>query len=643
MMSKYKNLSLRWKLSLLITVVAIYTATTIALAVYYLWTDQIKTEVNHRLQQNTELTANSVHKELNYEQKNLKAWSQLDVMVDIMSDDLDKRIVSTLKLLKKNYQLTGHLIVIDSHNKIIATTNSKSKEKAKYKIDTKQYVTFKGNLNSSAEIVLMVPIKLAFLPNNKAAGFLILTHPWKNIATQLANSLHDFLITQNDIVFQFSDKSLTPKMLQSSISANENFWLLNDQEVLHSNQVNLFSFNNMSIDIYGIANKNEAFKPINATIRLIGIVSLILLLPIFIISLWSANRFLKPIFDLQKVAENIAESGNLSLNIPIHAADEIGKLAQILNKMTKNLKQAFEDNSKSNEQLRLLTENLESRVEERTNELKNALKSLKNAQSQLVQSEKMSSLGQLVAGIAHELNNPISSVHVNTPMLKQYVADLVDVIEFIIKNTDDNTPIKQEINMLLDKIDYTFVKEDIIELLTSQEDAAKRIRDIVLSLRTFSRLDEAEIKSIDINQGIDDTIKILRHELKHRIEIHRDYQLKQQIECFPGEINQVILNIIANAAQAIKDKGNIWLATCCVNNDTAKIIISDDGSGLPDSLKSKIFDPFFTTKPVGLGTGLGLSISYGIIEKHHGKISVEDNVPHGAKFIIEIPIKQEKI
>ena len=648
----YKNLSLRWKLPFLITMVAIYTATTIAFAVYYLWTDQIKNQVNDRLQQNTELAVSSVHKELDYQQNNLAAWAQLDVMIDIISDDLDKRIITTLNLLKKNYQISGNLIVIDNNNNIIATTNTTRKILKNNKINTANHFILSGDIESSAEIIMRVPINLSILPNSDAeggnqVGYLILTLPWENVVSQLSVPLKHYLIAKNKSIYHYKNEKLSDKINSATLSFNENYWQINGQKVLHSNEVNLFMFDDIRVNIYGISNKAEAFQPIHTTIKLIGIVLLILLLPIFIVSLWSSNRFLKPIFDLQKVAEEIANSGDLSINIPIYTTDEIGKLALILKKMTKNLKLSFEDNSRSNENLRLLTENLELRVDERTEALSDALGNLKNTQSQLVQSEKMSSLGQLVAGIAHELNNPISSVHVNTPMLKQYIENLLNIIDFSIEYFNNNSEITSDFQSLLtnqlESIDYVFVKEDIIDLLVAQEDAAKRIRDIVLSLRTFSRLDEAEIKSIDINQGIDNTINILKHEIKHRIAIHKDYQLAQNVECFPGEINQVILNILANAAQAIVDNGNIWLSTYSVDNKIARISISDDGPGLPDTLKSKIFDPFFTTKPIGSGTGLGLSISYGIIEKHHGKIVVEDRTPHGATFIIEIPISQEKI
>jgi len=629
----YKKLSLRWRLSLLIITVSIYTAITISLSVYSLWTDQIRQQVSTQLQKNTELAAFTITKELTYEKNNLAAWAQLDVMLDLITDDLDKRIINTLTLLKKNYHLSGDLILINTDKNIIASTSKQYV--IDYKINNKTMLL--GNINQNAQIILSVPIYLSIMPDT-IAGYLILTHPWNDIVNQLSTPLQEFLIVKADNTFHYRKNILTLTTQKNNNNLLNTYWTIDEEEKIHSDSVELIQLLTDQINIYGIVNATKAFQPITDTLKLIAMVTLLLLLPIIFISVWSSNRFLKPMIELQQAAEKITESGDLSIVIPIKTQDEIGLLASVLNKMTSKLEESFAKNKQSNKELQLLTETLESRVQERTLELTQTLDKLKSAQSQLVQSEKMSSLGQLVAGIAHELNNPISSVYVNTPMLKEYVTDLINFIDFIISNSSEN---EQDILQKLEDFDFQFLKEDIFELLNAQEDAAKRIRDIVLSLRTFSRLDEAEIKQIDLNQGIDNTINILRHEIKHRIIIHKNYQLDKEVECFPGEINQVILNVLANAAQAIDGEGNIWITTELTTKNMARIIITDDGKGLPQSVIDKIFDPFFTTKPVGVGTGLGLSISYGIINKHHGIILAENISPHGAKFTIEIPLVQE--
>jgi signal transduction histidine kinase len=613
--------------------VSIYTALTISLSVYYLWTDQIRQQVSVQLQKNTELSAYTINKELTYEKNNLAAWSQLDVMLDLITDDLDKRIINTLKLLKKNYRLPGDLLLINANNQIIATTNDTSA--IAYQVDGN--TTLFGDLNNNAQIILSVPIYLSIMPDT-VSGYLVLTHPWENIVKQLSTPLQEFLVVKSNRIYHFNHARLIETSDQNPNDLLNTYWEMNGQKKIHSNNVSLIKLLSDSINIYGIVNTEEALRPITDTLKLIAMVTILLLIPIIFISVWSSNRFLKPMIELQQAAEEIAESGDLSIIIPIKTKDEIGRLASVLNKMTSKLENSFEENNQSNRELQLLTETLEVRVKGRTLELTQTLDKLKNAQSQLVQSEKMSSLGQLVAGIAHELNNPISSVYVNTPMLKEYVADLISFVDFIMQNptANEDTLLEQ-----LEQCDYSFLKEDIFELLNAQEDAAKRIKDIVLSLRTFSRLDEAESKKINLNQGIDNTINILRHEIKHRVVIHKDYQLTQDVECFPGEINQVVLNVLANAVQAIEGEGNVWITTRSSENNKAQIIISDDGKGLPQSIIDKIFDPFFTTKAIGVGTGLGLSISYGIINKHHGHILAENISPHGAKFTIEIPLVQE--
>lgn len=610
-----------------------FTATAIAVAVYTLWTDQIREQVSEQLQKNTEAIALSVNNELIYEQNNLRAWSQLDVMIDIISDDLDKRIINTLFLLKDNYQLAGDLILVNDKNTVIASTTQKVESIG----NSSERVTLSGDLTHDAQLIMRMPVKLSIMPEETVSGYLLLTHPWQNIVQHMTNSLGEFLIHYEEKLILFNETGPDIISHTGQVNAERLYWELNGLEKIHSDNVELTRLLSPPVSVYGIVNKETALQPIETTLRLIGMVTLLLLFPIAFLSIWSSNRFLKPIIELQQAAEEITRSGDLGIKIPIRNFDEIGKLAHVLNRMTSNLNEAFEKNERSNFKLQQLTEHLELRVKERTQELSQTLEKLKKTQSQLVQSEKMSSLGLLVAGIAHELNNPISSVHVNIPMLSQYVEDLVGTIDFINENLKDNETL---LSNKLQDIDYEFVKEDIFALLNAQADAAKRIRDIVLSLRTFSRLDEAEIKTIDINAGIDNTLNILRHEIKDRVAIHKNYQLQHLVECFPGEINQVILNIIGNAAQAIDGKGNIWIETSLIESDFIRIQITDDGPGMSEDVISMIFDPFFTTKSVGVGTGLGLSISYGIIENHHGRIFAENVEPHGAKFTIEIPLKQ---
>ncbi|BAZ07826.1 sensor histidine kinase [Calothrix sp. NIES-3974] len=285
-------------------------------------------------------------------------------------------------------------------------------------------------------------------------------------------------------------------------------------------------------------------------------------------------------------------------------------------------------------------------MEQRTQELQQALVNLQKAQLQLVQGEKMSALGQLVAGIAHEINNPVNFIHANITHVREYVQNLLDFL--CLYQHHYPQPIA-EIQERAAEIDVKFLQQDLLKILKSMEIGSDRIRDLVLSLRNFSRLDEAECKQVDIHEGIENTLLILQHRLKAKphfpaIQIIRDYGQLPAIECYPGQLNQVFMNIFSNAIDALEeakiDSPTITIRTSMVSG-WVTISIIDNGVGIPENIRDQLFNPFFTTKPVGKGTGLGLSISYQIItEKHGGKIDCYSTFGKGTEFIVQIPISQ---
>ncbi|NET29953.1 ATP-binding sensor histidine kinase [Okeania sp. SIO1I7] len=302
---------------------------------------------------------------------------------------------------------------------------------------------------------------------------------------------------------------------------------------------------------------------------------------------------------------------------------------------------------------------VEQKVQERTQELneknlrlEQTLQQLQRTQSQLIQSEKMSSLGQLVAGVAHEINNPIGFIYGNLSPATEYVSDLLNLIDLYQEHYPE--PV-EEIQDEIEDIELEFLVEDLQKLLNSMKVGAERIRDIVISLRNFSRLDEAEMKPVNIHEGIDSTFLILHTRIKEKsdkreVEIVRNYGQLPQVICYVSQMNQVFMNLFSNAIDALAflrdkqqefdDKPTITVSTEVTESNTVKIKIGDNGSGINSETLSKIFDPFFTTKPVGAGTGLGLSISYSIVvEKHQGNLSCVSEVGKGTEFIIEIPIK----
>lgn len=291
---------------------------------------------------------------------------------------------------------------------------------------------------------------------------------------------------------------------------------------------------------------------------------------------------------------------------------------------------------------------LEQRVNERTNELSEALKKVQETQLQLVESEKMASLGQLTAGIAHEINNPINFVKSNVNPIKLDIDDLISIIDAYseLEGLPDEK-LKAGLNAvenLKQQIDLDFIKDELQELLKGIEDGATRTAEIVKGLRTFSRLDEGEIKTVDVHEGIDSTLIILRSTFLPNIKVEKDYGIGRKIECYPGKLNQVFMNIISNSVQAIASKRvveeteYIRIATRDIDDGHVEIRFSDSGPGMSEEVIHKIFDPFFTTKDVGEGTGLGMAIVFKIIEQHKGKIEVVSEVGNGATFIITLPL-----
>ena len=295
---------------------------------------------------------------------------------------------------------------------------------------------------------------------------------------------------------------------------------------------------------------------------------------------------------------------------------------------------------------------LEKKVAERTEELQEtnqqlteAFSELKDAQIQLVEAEKMASLGQLTAGIAHEINNPINFVKSNIKPLQLDFKDIVQVLDEYEKlHTSD--PVKSTeqlkyISKLKKDLDLDFLKDEITNLLNGIKEGADRTAEIVRGLRTFSRLDESQIKTVNIHEGIESTLVLLRNSSPDHVKIIFDFKANGNIECFPGKLNQVFMNIVSNAIQAIKSKSSkepesIVIRTKDVGTNEVEIRIKDSGPGMSPEVKQKIFDPFFTTKDVGEGTGLGLAIVFKIIQEHSGRIDVISALEEGAEFIITL-------
>lgn len=288
---------------------------------------------------------------------------------------------------------------------------------------------------------------------------------------------------------------------------------------------------------------------------------------------------------------------------------------------------------------------LEQRVEVRTMELTHALADLKQAQSKIVHNEKMNSLGQLVAGISHELNNPINFIYGNLNYMKGYVQDLLDLIDTYQQHYPTPAP---DITEKLEELDLEFTSADLLESFVSLRGGAQRIRNLVLSLRNFSRFEESGLKTVDVHEGLESTLLMLGDQLEG-ISIEKAYDDLPLVECYAGSLNQVFMHLIRNAIAVLAelhDKGDgdksplLHLSTTIVDEQRVAIWITDNGPGISPEIQDRIFDPFFTTKEVGAGMGLGLSISHQIVTgQHGGRLKCYSMPGQGAKFLVELPVK----
>lgn len=276
-------------------------------------------------------------------------------------------------------------------------------------------------------------------------------------------------------------------------------------------------------------------------------------------------------------------------------------------------------------------------------ELRDLVSQLEEAQTHLMQSEKMASIGQLAAGVAHEINNPIGYISSNLNTLQSYVDDLLQLLGLyesaspLIQGTPE---ISKPIEEARDRVDISYLKEDLRSLMEESQEGVSRVRQIVQDLKEFSHVDQAEWQWADLHAGLDTTLNIVNNELKYRADVVKHYGDLPMIECMPTQLNQVFMNILVNAAHALEDRGTITIRSGMDGADWVWVEISDTGKGIPQECLARLFEPFFTTKPVGQGTGLGLALSYGIVEKHGGRIDVSSTVGEGSSFLIRLPVSQ---
>ncbi len=454
----------------------------------------------------------------------------------------------------------------------------------------------------------------------------------------------------------YQDLSFTIFRLSRENKQIEAYELLDGQTKIIYRDINaklqkLLSFYKEEV-IEGAKNADLVFQATKKLITSLVVVTIILS-TLFV--MWLVRWIKYPIRQLEKGAKKVAE-GDLSVQLDIQSEDEIGNLTNSFNLMTKSLREAMEKSKVQADRLKMQWEVLnetylelelksdslekkKSTIEKKNRDLRKTMEKLKSTQTQLIDSEKMASLGQLTAGIAHEINNPINYISAGINPLKRDMAEIESLYKKFKEasnNGIDQNKLKHA-KQYSKEIESDFLFKEIKSLLDGIEEGALRTREIVIGLRNFSRMDEDAIKTANINEGIDSTLMLLRNKFKNKIIIKKEYGQIPPIECYAGKLNQVFMNILNNAADAIQDEGEIIIHTWA-SDDYANISIKDNGIGMPENIRKRIFEPFYTTKEVGQGTGLGLSISFGIIEKHKGTISVKSEKNKGSEFIIQLPI-----
>lgn len=455
----------------------------------------------------------------------------------------------------------------------------------------------------------------------------------------LAQTQTSTIDPEQSLLTPLADSQLRDRLRQSQSGDLQRYRGLRGQEALGASSL-VYSVNwRVVVEIP----LRDVFAPVRQlTGKMVAILGLVAIVSILIGQTLS-RYFLPQLKQLTHAAQAISQGQFQTVELQANTSHELGTLAQAFNYMSEELRDTFQT------------------LETRNAELNETLETLKQTQIQLVQTEKMSSLGQLVAGVAHEINNPINFIYGNLTHAQVYVDELLAVVEAYGRCYPDPVP---EIQDLLDAQDIPYLIEDFPALLTSMMDGAKRVCGIVTSLRNFSRLDEAQIKAVDIHEGINNTLIILQNQLKEKsnhsaIQVIKNYHFTGEVECFAAKLNQVFMNVLDNAIHALEvmrkpgdpfqpqitiTTQRVAAASDNADGDQIEIEIADNGIGIPEAVRSRIFDPFFTTKPIGKGTGLGLSISYQIIrEQHQGDLVCTSEMGIGTRFTIRIPVQHPTI
>ncbi|MBI2608639.1 MAG: ATP-binding protein [Deltaproteobacteria bacterium] len=449
---------------------------------------------------------------------------------------------------------------------------------------------------------------------------IILDHEDKMLTTNQQNGSSSFNYEDKKIIKKI--QVLNPELISKGITEAVELQINNEPYISLMEEIK--DSHQKTIGKIGLlVSKNIYYETASRIQGHIFIFVFLLVFILLITVIFASNSIVNPIKVLVEATSQVKKGRFETLSK--QATHELGVLTDSFNDMAQSI------------------DTMKKELQDKVIALEKTNKELKETQSRLVHSAKMVSLGKLVAGVAHELNNPIAAIYSNMQHLEEYTTSLQKILE-VYKEVSKKLPKSklQKVDELWKENNVDFILEDAFKIIHSALEGAERTKNIVLGLRNFSRLDEAEKKTVNIHDGIDSTLELLHNQIKDKVIIHKKYADIPAVTCYPSQINQVFMNIINNATQAILKNGDIWIETKQKNN-SLEISIKDNGCGIEEKYLENVFDPFFTTKEVGKGTGMGLSISYNIIKKHKGSLTVKSKKGEGTTFIITLPLSRKDL